>query len=188
MNANKNTWSVDRIESDEWGSVNCQAVVWASNWAHDEMDFCIIWHPDDYPVHYDVTRRFVSKELQPFDADKIILNELLDSAVEQLDDWWSEVEALKKDLSVDKWKVPKGLAAPEILYAKCAVLYSLRSEFCPLRVVKLMAKDMSVPETTVKERLRKAKDKGFLTNPGKGLNGQGEVTQAAIKLIKKEGK
>jgi len=47
---------------------------------------------------------------------------------------------------------------------------------------------MSVPESTVKERLRKSREKGFLTNPGKGLNGQGKVTKKATQLIAKEGK
>ena len=50
-----------------------------------------------------------------------------------------------------------------------------------------MCDDMGVPLSTAKERVRKAREKGFLTTPGKGLNGQGEVTEKAIKLIKKVG-
>jgi hypothetical protein len=57
----------------------------------------------------------------------------------------------------------------------------------PLLVTKLLSADMSVPESTTKERIRKAREKGFLTSPGKGLNGQGEVTQSAKRLLRKEG-
>jgi hypothetical protein len=44
-----------------------------------------------------------------------------------------------------------------------------------------------VPLSTTKERIRKAREKGFLTSPGKGLNGQGEITKNAIKLLKEKG-
>ena len=57
----------------------------------------------------------------------------------------------------------------------------------PLRVTQLIAQDMQIPLSTAKERLRKAKEKEFLTNPGRGLNGQGEITEKAKKLLRKEG-
>jgi hypothetical protein len=57
----------------------------------------------------------------------------------------------------------------------------------PLGVTQLLSDDMSVPLSTTKERIRKAREKGFLTSPGKGLNGQGEITKNAIKLLKEKG-
>jgi hypothetical protein len=186
MKPNKQIWSVDRIEAKEWRTPNGEAIVWASNWIQDEMNFCVMWHPDSFAIHYDVTRRFISSDLAPYQADLIIEEQLLDEVVRKLDSWWAQVQSLSAGLTSKEWKITRGLAAPEILYAKIALLYSLRAEFYPLMVVKLLAGDMSVPETTVKERLRKAKEKGFLTNPGKGLNGQGELTQKAIQLLKKE--
>lgn len=188
MNARKQMWSIDKIEAQEWRTEKGEAVVWASNWAHDEMDFCVMWHPDGFAIHYDITRRFVSEDLFPYEAEEIIKEQLLEEAVERLDTWWAEVKLLSESLAPKEWNLGRGLAAPEMLYAKIALLYSIRADFYPLKVVRLLAEDMSVPESTVKERLRKSREKGFLTNPGKGLNGQGKVTKKATQLIAKEGK
>lgn len=188
MNTKKLMWSIDRIEAQEWRTPKGVAVVWASNYSHDEMDFCIVWHPDGFAFPYDITRHFVSEDIFPYDAEEIIKDQLLDEAVKRLDAWWLEVKHLSENLAPKEWDFTRGLAAPEVLYAKCAQLYSIRADFYPLKVVKLLAEDMSVPESTVKERLRKAREKGFLTAPGKGLNGQGKVTKKAIQLIEKEEK
>jgi hypothetical protein len=128
---------------------------------------------------------FHSAELSTFQANEIIENQLLDEAESLLDDWWLEVESARKYMNQQDWEVPRGYAVDDFQYARLAQLYTLRARYAPLIVTKLLSEDMSVPLTTTKERIRKSREKGFLTSPGKGLNGRGEVTKKAIQLLKK---
>lgn len=188
MNANVSYWSITKILCTNWGDPSCTAVVWASNWANDELNFEIAIHPDNYLVFYSVDLDFRSGELSTFQANDIIQNQLLEEAEALLDEWWSEVELTRKTMTRKNWEVFRGHAVDDIQYARLAQLYTLRARYAPLRVTQLLSEDMSVPTTTTKERLRKCREKEFLSSPGKGLNGQGELTKRAINLLKREGK
>ena len=188
MNANQESWSLSRIICENWGQPNCTAEVWASNWSNDELEFELAIHPDDFLVFYNVKIEDYSMEISAFQANDIIQSQLLEKAETTLDEWWGEVLAARKHLSRQFWEVPRGLAVEEIQYARLAHLYVLRAKFSPLRVIQVLSDDMSVPTSTTRERIRKAREKGFLTSPGKGLNGQGEITKEAIKLIQRKAK
>jgi len=101
-------------------------------------------------------------------------------------EWWTRVELAKSWVVPTKWQLRRGLPADDILYASLSYLYSQRAEMFPLGVTQLLSEDMCVPLSTTKERIRKAREKGFLTSPGKGLNGQGEITKKAMKLLTEE--
>ena len=186
MNANQESWSISKILCENWGQSNCTAEVWATNWSNDELKFEIAIHPDDFLVFYNVNINFYSPEIFAFQANDIIQTQLLHEAESLLDDWWDEVLSARKPLGRRDWEVPRGLAADEIQYARLARLYTLRAKYSPLRVTHVLSEDMSVPVSTTRERIRKAREKGFLTSPGKGLSGQGEITKTAIQLLKKE--
>jgi hypothetical protein len=186
MNANQDSWSISKIICENWGQPNCIAEVWATNWSNDELEFEIAIHPDEFLVFYNVTVDFYSPEISGLQANDIIQTQILDEAESLLDHWWDEVLSARKHLSRRDWDVPRGFAADEIQYARLARLYTLRAKYSPLRVTHVLSEDMSVPTSTTKERIRKAREKGFLTSPGKGLNGQGEITKKAIQLLKKE--
>ena len=49
-----------------------------------------------------------------------------------------------------------------------------------------MALDIGASVAATKQRVRKAREKEFLTSPGKGLVGKGKVTQKALNLVRKE--
>jgi len=186
MNANQDSWSISKIICENWGQPNCIAEVWATNWSNDELEFEIAIHPDEFLVFYNVTVDFYSPEISGLQANDIIQTQILDEAESLLDQWWDEVLSARKHLSRRDWDVPRGFAADEIQYARLARLYTLRAKYSPLRVTHVLSEDMSVPVSTTRERIRKAREKGFLTSPGKGLNGQGEITKKAIQLLKKE--
>lgn len=186
MNANKESWRVSKIICENWGQPNCTAEVWASNWSNDELEFEIAIHPDNFLVFYNVNIDFYSPDISAFQANDIIQVQLLDEAESLLEQWWDEVVSARNYVSRRHWEVPRGLAADEIQYARLARLYTLRAKYSPLRVTHVLSEDMSVPTSTTKERIRKTREKGFLTSPGKGLNGQGEITKKAIQLLKKE--
>jgi hypothetical protein len=180
-------WSIDKVVCEGWGEAGSYAYVEASNWTHDSLSFEISLHPDGYPVFYNVDVDFNSDQLTAYQADEIIREQLLDELSTKLDSWWGEVIGSAKNLAPKCWKVARGLPVAEIQYARLAKHYQIRASMAPLRVTQLIAQDMQVPPSTAKERLRKAKEKEFLTNPGKGLNGQGEITEKAKKLLRKEG-
>jgi hypothetical protein len=180
-------WSIDKVVCEGWGETGSFAYAEASNWTNDSLTFEVSLHPDGYPVFYNVEVSFYSDELFAYEADGIIREQLLDELSAKLDSWWQDVIECGKNLQPKHWAVPRGLPVAEIQYARLANLYQIRASMAPLRVTQLIAEDMQVPLSTAKERLRKAKEKEFLTNPGKGLNGQGVITEKAKKLLRKEG-
>jgi hypothetical protein len=186
MSTNARTWSIEKILCTNWGEASCTAAVWASNWANDELNFEIAIHPDGFLVFYNVDVDFRSDELSPFQANEVIQNQLLEDVESLLDEWWADIQLAREHMGKKGWEAPRGYAVDDLQYARLAQLYTLRARYAPLKVTQLLSDDMSVPMTTTKERIRKAREKEFLTSPGKGLNGQGEITTQAIQLLKKE--
>ena len=186
MSVNQESWSISKIICENWDQPNCRAEVWASNWSNDQLEFEIAIHPDNYLVFYNVIVNFYSPDISTFQANDIIQAQLLGEAESLLDQWWGQVLSARRYLGRRDWEVPRGFAADETQYARLAQLYTLRAKYSPLRVTHVLSEDMSVPVSTTRERIRKAREKGFLTSPGKGLNGQGEITAKAIQLLKKE--
>jgi hypothetical protein len=186
ISPNSQMWSIDKIVCEGWGEAGSYAYVDASNWTHDSLSFEISLHPDGHPVFYNVDVDFNSEQLMAYQADEIIREQLLDELSAKLDSWWEQVIESAKNLSPKFWSVSRGLPVADIQYARLANLYQIRASMAPLRVTQLISQDMQVPLSTAKERLRKAKEKGFLSSPGKGLNGQGEMTREAIKILEKE--
>lgn len=187
MFSNSQIWSIDKVVCEGWGEAGAYAYVEASNWTNDSLDFEVSLHPDGYPVFYNVNVAFYSDPVMAYQADAIIREQLLDGLNSKLDSWWQEVCVCAKNLAPKFWEVSRGLPVADIQYARLANLYQVRASMAPLRVTQLLAQDMQVPVSTAKERLRKAKEKEFLTNPGRGLNGQGAITEKAKKLLRKEG-
>lgn len=187
MSLNSQMWSIDKVVCEGWGEAGSYAYVEASNWNHDTLSFEISLHPDGYPVFYNVDVDFNSGQLTAYQADEIIRDLILDELCAKLESWWEGVIESAKNLEPKFWEVTRGLPVADIQYARLANLYQIRASMAPLRVTQLIAQDMKVPLSTAKERLRKAKEKEFLTNPGRGLNGQGEITEKARKLLRKEG-
>lgn len=178
-----NIWGVTKIQCKEWLQSGSLASVWASNWSDDSIAFDMSWHPDGFSVIYNIEIDFFSDDIYPYQGEEIINEYILDDVEKTLSKWWAKVELSKTWVAPAKWQLRRGLPTDEVLYASLAYLYSQRAEMFPLGVTQLLSDDMSVPLSTAKERIRKAREKGFLTSPGKGLNGQGEVTKKAIKLL-----
>jgi hypothetical protein len=181
------SWSIDKIQCSEWGYPGSVADVWASNWSHDQISFSVSMHPDGYIVFYNIELEFSSADLSPYQVEEIVKEQLLSEAEQVLETWWKSVEVSRDFIKSKQSQITRGMPAEDSLYAAMAHIYVLRAQMQPLLVNQLLAQDLSVPTTTIKERIRKTREKEFLTSPGKGMNGQGEITSKAIKLLKKEG-
>jgi hypothetical protein len=188
LNSRFKTWGITKINCSNWNEPDCTAAVWASNWSNDELEFEMAIHPDVGLIFYNIGINFVSIELSATDAYDLVEKQLSLEANNLLEEWWPEVIKAKRFMGLKDWEVPRGYAVNDLQYARLAQLYALRARYAPLNVTQLLSEDMSVPLTTTKERIRKAREKGFLTSPGKGLNGQGEVTKKAKQLLEKEEK
>lgn len=186
-NSNVGFWTIDKIQATEWLGIGSVASAWASNFAGDDVAFDMSWHPDGFSVVYNIEVNFFSEQLMTYQAEEIINESILGEADKRLTDWWKRVIQIRKWIQPSDWNVGRGMPAADLHYAALAYLYALRAQMFPLKVTQLLSEDMSVPLSTTKERLRKARDKEFLTSPGRGLNGQGELTKKAIKLLNREG-
>lgn len=180
-------FTISEIFCKEWEIGSGTADVWAANYVGDDLAFSVSWHPNDYLVAYNFEVNFYSPELMPYEADDIISNQLLDEAEKTLGDWWKEVSKLRKQIISPKWHILAGFKVDDSYYALLAYLYEIRKPYSSRHITECLATDMSCSLGAAKERIRKARDKGFLTSPGKGLVGQGAVTTKAIKLLEKEG-
>ncbi len=181
-----NSWSIDRIQCSDWSRSSGLADVWASNMENDEISFSLALHPDGFSALFNIEIDFYSPDLHPYQGQEIIEEFLLEQAESILNSWQQQVEKIRKFIIAKQGKMTKGISADDVFYAAIAQIYVLRAQMQPLYVSQLLSSDMSVPMTTVKERLRKAREKEFLTSPGKGMNGQGEIISKALKLLKKE--
>jgi hypothetical protein len=180
-------WTIDKILCSGWGLAGNTATIWASDYRQGEVSFQLAIHPEFGTI-------VISQEVSNLSTDAIsslgqdgLPVGLQKQAESQLIDWANQQEIISSWISEKNWDVPRGLAVPEIQYAALAYAYSHRAAMNPMYVAELLALDMNVPISTVKERLRKARFKKFLTSPGKGLAGQGKVTTSAIKLLTEEG-
>lgn len=178
-------WTLDKITSNEWSGPGATADVLASNYFGDSLQFSMAWHPRGDVIYFDVEAIFSTPDLLPYEANEYIEDYLLDLAIRDLQEWWSEVQVLQEDLAPKHWSAGSGIAIGDFIYAKLALLYDLRATKSPLNITQNLAVDMKVAQSTAKERIRRARKKGFLTSPGKGLNGQGKATNKAINLAKK---
>jgi hypothetical protein len=171
----------------EWSAPGSSwATVFASNYVFDEISFTMLIHPDDYIITYQEELFERSGEIFQYDL-KDIVEEVLPQATMLVNAWWLKVGNCRQWVSPSIWKTERGVATPDIHYASLAFLYSVRTEMSGERITEMLAKDMQVSESTAKERVRKARDKAFLTSPGKGLRGQGEVTKKATRILTKKG-
>jgi hypothetical protein len=186
-NSRIDSWSIDKIQCSEWGYSGNVAYVWASTLNHDEVSFSMSLHPDGFSVPYNLEVDFYSADLHPYEAQEIVENDILGQAERALESWWKDLLEVRDFTKLKQSQITRGLSAEDSFYASIAYLYKLRAQMQPLMVTQLLSQDMSVPTTTIKERIRKAREKELLTSPGKGMNGQSEMTNKAIKLLKMEG-
>lgn len=156
MSFDNSIWQVDFIRCEQWGHSNSMAHVQASTWYGDCIDFEMALHPDGYSVVYNFDLTFTSDGLFPHQVEEIVNAKILPQAEKNLEDWWSAIESTRGHLVPSKWEIKRGLPAPDLQYALLAYLYVLRADKAPNRALQLLAQDLSVPTSTIKERIRKS--------------------------------
>ncbi len=85
------------------------------------------------------------------------------------------------------WLVRRGQAVEDTTWAGLAYLFDLRASMYESKIVEALARDMNVNTSLAKERVRKLRDKGFLSVAGRGNAGEGEITKSAIEVLIEKG-
>jgi len=180
-------WSCDKILCSNWNIPGAWATVWASNYSGDSVTFELSVHPEYGVIVLKQDIDYQSEDWQSFVDEDGLPEGIRDEAERTLAMWAQQLEIVKDWINPEHWTVKPGLAIPDIQYAALSYAYTHRAIMNPGYVTELLAEDMRVPVSTVKERLRKARAKGFLSSPGKGLVGQGKLESKAVQLLRKEG-
>jgi Mn-dependent DtxR family transcriptional regulator len=87
-------------------------------------------------------------------------------------------------ISVGRW--PKGIITSDEEYAKVAYLYTETLITNSKNTNLILAMAMQVPISTVKERIRKCRERGLLTMPGKGKRGMLTIKACALLEMEKQ--
>jgi len=179
-------WTVDKILCSHWGDEGDVADVWCSNFAFDSVVFSMSIAPDVGPIVYDINSDFNSEDWIQTIGEFGLPDGVYEEAIEKLEDWSARLDKAGQWIASSKWKASPGIAIDDVQYAALAYAYGLRAEMNPTRITELLANDMATSVSTAKERLRKTREKGFLSSPGKGLGGQGALEKKALEILKKE--
>ena len=179
-------WTVDRILCSHWGDEGDVADIWCSNFAFDSVVFSMSIAPDVGPIVYDINSDFNSEDWIHSIGELGLPDGVYEEALEKLEDWATRLDKVVQWILPPRWKASPGLAIPDVQYAALAYAYDLRAEMNPTRITELLASDMTTSVSTAKERLRKTREKGFLSSPGKGLGGQGALEKKALEILKRE--
>lgn len=102
---------------------------------------------------------------------------------ESIEAWLTEWQRLVNGLQSVDWKPLKGRRVDDLVFARLARLYVFLESHQTSRVTELCASIMEVNYETAKSRIRFARVRGLLTNPGKGRRLKTEITQKAIEIL-----
>jgi cell division protein YceG involved in septum cleavage len=163
------------------------AFVELSNFAFDSITFQVVRHKNGDAIPLNIEADLNSEDAQMYVDAESVVQDFVGQIQKELEFWAKNIEIAQGWLEPTTWNVKRGLAVADIQYAALAFLYDLRASKYENQIVETLAKDMQTKASTVKERIRKAREKGFLSTPGRGAGGQGEITTEATKLLKKEG-
>ena len=187
MSPQVRSWTITSITTDSWRQESDRAIVSASNYAHDECLLHLVRHPDGFTVLEDSEFIWTSEDWWMHTTTKEVENIVEALAEIELRKWDEECRNIEEWVQPDQWNYPRGLAAPEELYASVAYLYAKLMEMSSKRINEQLALRMRVPASTSKERLRKARELGFLSAPGKGTP-TSVLLPSATKVLREIGK
>jgi len=179
-------FDISQISCASWEPGIGIADVYSGNYVGDTIEFSVALHPNKTLIVYNINVSFYSPELLSYEANDIINSQLLAVAEKNLNTWWKDVTEMQDALNPKMWDLVAGSAIMDGYYALLSLLYEVRSKYSGGFIVECIASDTGATLAAAKQRIRKAREKGFLTSPGKGQVGQGRITSKAMTLIRKE--
>ena len=180
-------WTVDSIQCSSWKEASDRANVQISNFAGDLIAFEVVRTPNGDTIPLNTISDFRSRDWYLHTNEVDAIGSLIPKIEKDLDDWQAKVHEAAGWLTPDKWRLRRGQAADEALWAALAYLFELRAEMFEAKIIEALAKDMKVDVSLAKERIRKTRDKGFLGIAGKGNSAEGRMTKDAKHILLERG-
>lgn len=180
-------WSIDRIVCSQWEEQNDTADIYISNYQGDSIEFQVIRTPDGDIVSLNTTSDFRSSDWYEYTSEADAVNSLILEVDRDLNEWADEVKRIREAVKPIAWRVGRGKAIDEAVWASLAYLYELRASKYETRIIEELARDMKCEVSRAKERIKNLRNIDFLSAPGQGVRGEGKATKEARKILKREG-
>ena len=180
-------WSIDSIQCSSWAETNDFANVEISNYAMDFISFQVVRTPDGDIVPFNTQSDFSSEDWYQYTSEADAVASVLDEIQTRLENWQSELNVAITWVEPRFWAVRRGQAVEEVVWAGLSYLFELRASMYEPRIIEMLARDMKTDTLKAKERVRKMRDKEFLSLVGKGKNTQAKATKKAIKILENQG-
>ena len=180
-------WSIDSIQCSSWKKTNDVANVEISNFAMDSVSFQVVRTPDGDIVPFNSSSDFRSEDWYFWTSEADAIDSQILKVDEELNQWQSNIDIASQWVEPRNWLVRRGQAVEESVWAGLAYLFNLRASMFEAKIIEALAEDMKVDSSLAKERVRKLRDKGFLSVAGRGNAGEGEITKSAIERLIEKG-
>lgn len=180
-------WNINSIQCSSWKNANDVANIEISNFAMDSIAFQVVRTPVGDIVPFNTSSDFRSEDWYLWTTETDAIDSVILEIDKELNEWQTNIDIATNWVQPVDWFARRGQAVDDAIWAGLAYLFELRASMFETKIVEALAEDMKVEPLLAKERIRKLREKEFLTSPGKGMNGKGEITSKAIKLLKKEG-
>lgn len=185
--ADASSWNIDSIQSSSWKNTNDIANVEISNFSMDTVSFQVVRTPDGDIVPITSSSNFMSEDWTQWTSESDAIDSVILEVDKELNDWQANVEIAIQWVQPVNWLVKRGQAVDESIWAGLAYLFHLRASMFEPKIVEALAWDMKVEPLLAKERLRKLRDKGFLSVAGRGNAGEGSITKSAMEVLIERG-
>ncbi len=181
------SWSIDSIQCSSWKNTNDVANIEISNFAMDSISFQVIRTPDGDIVPFDTSSDFRSEEWYFWTSESDAIDSQILKIETELVQWQANVDIAVDWVQPKNWLVRRGQAVDDSIWAGLAYLFELRASMFEPKIVEALAWDMKVEPLLAKERIRKLRDKGFLSVAGRGNAGEGSITKTAMDVLIERG-
>jgi len=180
-------WSIDSIQCSSWKKTNDVANVEISNFAMDSISFQVVRTPEGDIVPFNAFSDFRSNDWYEWTSETDAISSILLELDKDLNEWQVNLDIAIQWVQPEDWLARRGQAIEDTIWAGLAYLFDLRASMYETKIVEALAKDMKVEPVLAKERIRKLRDKGFLSVAGRGNAGEGEITKRAIEILIEKG-
>jgi hypothetical protein len=181
------SWSIDSIQCSSWKNTNDVASIEISNFAMDSISFQVVRTPEGDIVPFNTSSDFRSNDWYEWTSETDAISSILLEVDKDLNEWQVNLDIAIQWVQARNWLVRRGQAVDDTTWAGLAYLFDLRASMYESKIVEALARDMKVEPLLAKERLRKLRDKGFLSVAGRGNAGEGSITKSAIEVLIERG-
>jgi hypothetical protein len=185
--AEASSWFIDSIQSSSWKNTNDLANIEIRNFSMDSVSFQVVRTPDGDIVPISSSSNFMSKDWTLWTSETDAIDSVILEVEKELNDWQANVDIAIQWVQPKNWLVRRGQSVDEAIWAGLAYLFHLRASMFEPKIVEALAWDMKIEPLLAKERIRKLRDKGFLSVAGRGNAGEGSITKTAMDVLIERG-